>query len=167
MSRHKQQRSLQEREYLELAEFRYQLRKFLRHMEQHCRQAGLQPQQYQLILAIKGLPKGRTPSISVLAERMQLNHNSIVELIDRCEEKGLIRRSRSLLDRRQVTLALAPTGETVLRMLAAAGRQELRTIASTLVRSVHQLTASISQGVNVSAFGPSSVINSEAARATS
>ncbi|HSM87013.1 MAG TPA: helix-turn-helix domain-containing protein, partial [Candidatus Limnocylindrales bacterium] len=86
-----------------LAEFRYQLRKFLRHMEEEVRQFGINPQQYQLVLAVKGLPKEQVPTISRLAERMQLNHNSMVELVDRCEERNLLRRVRSGTDRRQVT----------------------------------------------------------------
>ncbi len=79
-------------EYIALAEFRYQLRRFLRNMEEKSRDEGLNPQQYQLLLAIKGLPRQQSPTISALAERMQLNHNSTVELVDRCEERGLVSR---------------------------------------------------------------------------
>ena len=101
MSKGKNLRPLTEPEYLALAEFRYQLRRFLRHMEESTRTLGANPQQYQLVLAIKGLPRDVTPSISQLAERMQLNHNSMVELVDRCEENGLLRRTRSGDDRHQ------------------------------------------------------------------
>jgi DNA-binding MarR family transcriptional regulator len=140
MSKEKNSRPLQESEYVALAEFRYQLRRFLRHMEEEVRKFGINPQQYQLVLAIKGLPKSQVPSITCLAERMQLNHNSMVELVDRCEERNMLRRQRSSTDRRQVTLALAPEGEALLRKLGSAARQELRSIGPMLVESVLRLT---------------------------
>jgi DNA-binding MarR family transcriptional regulator len=140
MSKEKNPRPLQETEYVALAEFRYQLRRFLRHMEEEVRHLGVNPQQYQLVLAIKGLPKTLVPTISCLAERMQLNHNSMVELVDRCEERRMIRRQRSSTDRRQVTLAITAEGETLLRSLGSAARQELRSIGPMLVESVLRLT---------------------------
>src|ERR1700674_4123448 len=103
MLRGKHAKPLNQAEYMALAEFRYQLRRFLRHMEEKSRDAGLNPQQYQLLLAIKGLPRQAAPTISALAERMQLNHNSTVELVDRCEERGLVCRMRAGSDRRHVT----------------------------------------------------------------
>jgi len=130
---------LKDSEYLALAEFRYQVRRFLRQMEEKAREAGSNPQQYQLILAIKGLPPDMAPSISSLADRMQLNHNSMVELVDRCEEKGFIRRSRSGDDRRQVSLSITPAGDLLLGKLASAARQELRTTGPMLVDSVLRL----------------------------
>jgi DNA-binding MarR family transcriptional regulator len=140
MSKEKSSRPLQETEYVALAEFRYQLRRFLRHMEEEVRRFGINPQQYQLVLAIKGLPKGQLPTISRLAERMQLNHNSMVELVDRCEERNMLRRMRSSADRRQVTLAITGDGENLLRKLGSAARQELRNIGPMLVESVLHLT---------------------------
>jgi DNA-binding MarR family transcriptional regulator len=140
MSKEKNLRPLTDSEYLALGEFRYQLRRFLRHMEEATRALDANPQQYQLVLAVKGLPRDVTPTISQLAERMQLNHNSMVELVDRCEENGLLRRTRSGTDRRQVTLSITPEGETLLRKLGAAARQELREMGPTLVDSVLRLT---------------------------
>ncbi|HZS26309.1 MAG TPA: MarR family transcriptional regulator [Candidatus Angelobacter sp.] len=140
MSKGKNLRPLSELEYLALGEFRYQLRLFLRHMEEAARSMGVNPQQYQLVLAVKGLPRDVTPTISRLAERMQLNHNSMVELVDRCEEKGLLRRARSGSDRRQVTLSVTPEGESLLRSLGTAARQELRDMGPSLVGSIFRLT---------------------------
>jgi len=140
MSKGKSTRQLTDPEYLALGEFRYQLRRFLRHMEEATRELGANPQQYQLILAIKGLPHGVCPSISCLAERMQLNHNSMVELVDRCEENKLLRRTRSDGDRRQVTLSLTLEGEALLRKLGAAAREELRDMGPSLVDSIFRLT---------------------------
>jgi DNA-binding MarR family transcriptional regulator len=145
MSKEKALRALSEPEYLALGEFRYQLRRFLRHMEEATRALNANPQQYQLILAVKGLPREMSPTISRLAERMQLNHNSMVELVDRCEENGLLRRARSGNDRRQVTLSLTPEGETLLRKLGAAARQELREMGPMLVDSILRLTGDAAQ----------------------
>jgi DNA-binding MarR family transcriptional regulator len=141
MSKGKNIRPLSEPEYLALGEFRYQLRRFLRHMEEASRMLGANPQQYQLVLAIKGLPKGIVPTISQLAERMQLNHNSMVELVDRCEEQNLLRRNRSDNDRRQVTLSITAEGEVLLRKLGVAARQELQDAGPVLVDAVLRLTS--------------------------
>lgn len=130
---------LQEKEYLALAEFRYQIRRFLRHMESEVAGSGLNPQQYQLLLAIKGLPKGRESTITALAERLQLNHNTMVELVDRCQEKGLTRRQRSAEDRRHVVISLTAQGEAFLQKLASAARRELHQIGPILVNAMKQL----------------------------
>ena len=139
MSKEKNLRPLTEPEYLALGEFRYHVRRFLRHMEEATRALDANPQQYQLVLAVKGLPKAEVPTISRLAERMQLNHNSMVELVDRCEENNLLRRNRSGDDRRQVTLSITPEGESLLRKLGAAARQELRDMGPTLVDAILRL----------------------------
>ncbi len=140
MAKAKSSRPLTEAEYMALAEFRFQLRKFLRHMEEEAREFQINPQQYQLVLAIKGLPKGEVPSISCMAERMQLNHNSMVELVDRCEDHGLVRRVRSGTDRRQVTLSITTEGEIMLKKLGSAARIELRSVGAQLVDSVLKIT---------------------------
>jgi DNA-binding MarR family transcriptional regulator len=130
---------LQEAEYIALAEFRYRLRKFQRHMEEQVRKLGVNPQQYQLVLAVKGLPRNQAPSIGSLAERMQLNHNSMVELVDRSEGSGLLRRGRSRPDRRLVTLSITAEGEALLRKLGAAAREELRGSGPSLIETVRRL----------------------------
>ena len=140
MSKEKTQpKPLTEAEYRALAEFRYQIRKFLRHMEEHARELRQNPQQYQVLLAIEGLPADTRPIISTLAERMQLNHNSMVELVDRCEERGLIRRTRSGADRRQVELAITAEGQAMLRKLATAARQELRAMGPAMAEALQSL----------------------------
>src|SRR5215472_10813952 len=152
MSKGKIPKPLNQAEYRALGEFRYQLRKYLRFMEERAREAGHNPQQYQLVLAIKGLPGSTRPTIGTLAKRMQLNHNSMVELVDRCERKGLLRRARSGNDRRQVELALTAEGDALLRKLASAGREELRTIGPILAQSIQHLisheTRAAKPGVN-------------------
>ena len=126
-------------EYKALAEFRYQIRKYLRYMEEKARARGYNPQQYQLLLAIEGLPEGQMPTIKTIAERMQLNHNTTVELVDRCEERGLLQRRRAGLDRRLVTLVPTPEGERMMQEQASASRAELQEIGPILFESLQRL----------------------------
>jgi DNA-binding MarR family transcriptional regulator len=123
-------------EFRALAEFRYQIRLFLNGSEEAARIAGLEPQQYLLLLALRGLPLGREASIRELAERMQLRHHSVVELVDRLERRLLLRRERSRNDRRQVIVHLTPRGEKILTRLAKQRISELRTAAPALVRAL-------------------------------
>ncbi len=97
-------------DYQALAEFRYQIRRFLRFSEQMARAAGIEPQQHQLLLAVKGLPEGRRAIIGELAERLQLQHHSVVELVDRLEERGFVQRNRDEGDQRRVLVRLTPAG---------------------------------------------------------
>lgn len=123
-------------EYKALAEFRYQLRRFLHASEGIARDAELEPQQHQLLLAIKGLPEGRAATIGALAERLQLRHHSAAELVDRAEERGLVRRVRSDVDRRQVFVQLTADGSEKLRRLSVHHRDELRSAGPALVRAL-------------------------------
>ncbi len=123
-------------EFRALAEFRYQIRIFLNGSEEAARNADLEPQQYMLMLALRGLPAGVEPSIRDLAERMQLRHHSVVELVDRLEKRLLLRRERAKADRRQVILHLTPRGERILTKLAKQRISELRTSAPVLVRAL-------------------------------
>lgn len=125
--------------YQTLAEFRYQLRRFLRFSEQAARAAGLEPQQHQLLLAVKGLPEGRKATIRTLAERLQLEHHSTVELVDRLAERGLIQRMRDEDDQRQVLVNLTPRGEEVLRKLSLSHRTELQSVGPDLVQALNAL----------------------------
>lgn len=130
-------------EYQTLAEFRYQLRRFLRFSEQTARTAGLEPQQHQLLLAVKGLPQGKKATIGTLAERLQLAHHSTVELIDRLVERGFIQRCRDEADQRRVLVNLTPQGEEMLRKLSLAHQAELRLVGSELVQMLNTLLKDI------------------------
>ena len=123
-------------EFRALAEFRHQIRMFLIGSEEAARKAGLEPQQYLLLLALRGLPLGREASIRDLAERMQLRHHSVVELADRLERRSLLRRERSRDDQRKVILRLTARGENILTRLAMQRIAELRTAAPALVRAL-------------------------------
>src|SRR6185369_11725724 len=105
-------------DYQALAEFRYQLRRFLAFSEQAARAAGIEPQQHQLLLAVKGLPEGKRPTIGVLAERLQIRHHSAVELIDRLVGSDLVVRQRSEADAREILVVITKDGERLLRQLS-------------------------------------------------
>lgn len=122
-----------------MAELRYQIRRFLRFSENAARQAGIEPQQYQLLMAVKGLPDGAMPTVSVLAERMQLQHHSAVELIDRLVERGFLCRLRATDDRRQVLVKLTHDGEQFLEKLALHHLQELQSVGPTFVKVLRSL----------------------------
>lgn len=127
-------------EYRTLAEFRYQLRCFLRFSEQTARDAGLEPQQHQLLLAVKGLPEGKTSTIGTLAERLQIEHHSTVELVTRLVEKGLVSRQRDETDQRRVLVHLTSEGEEILRDLSISHYAELKSASASLVEALNRLT---------------------------
>src|SRR5215472_16936980 len=133
-------KDLYQDDYQALAEFRYQLRRFLRFSEQTARSAGLEPQQHQLLLAIRGTPIGKLPSIGNLAERLQLQHHSTVELIDRTVERGFLERRRDNHDRRRVLIHLTRQGKDVLEQLSVLHRTEHRSMGPALVQALQALT---------------------------
>lgn len=110
--------SLAKADYERLANFRYRLRQFLRRSEDLCRQHGLTPLQYQMLLQIAGCPDREWMNIAELAERLQAKHHGMVALVSRCETLGLVERRLSTADRRQVEVHLTPKGRAALETLA-------------------------------------------------
>jgi DNA-binding MarR family transcriptional regulator len=127
------------REYRALSELRYAIRRFLEFSEGAAREADVEPQQHQLLLALKGLPEGQRPTIGAIAERLRLQHNSAVELAKRSIERGLVERLESVNDRREVLLRITRKGEGILRRLSLAHRAELRSAGPALTKSLHAL----------------------------
>jgi DNA-binding MarR family transcriptional regulator len=123
-------------EYRSLADFRYQLRRFLSFSEAKARGVGLEPRQHQLLLALRGLPPATAPTIGALADRLLVRHHTVVELIDRLAERDLVERRRAPEDGRRVHLAITPRGQSVLRRLSVAHRDELAKLGPALVRSL-------------------------------
>src|SRR5713101_8650175 len=126
-------------EYRALAELRYRIRKFVGEGDAMARAAGLEPQQYLLLLALRGLPEGEEATVRTLAERLALKHHSVVELIDRLEMHGYVRRTRGRDDRRRVLVSLLPRGERILEQVARHRIGELRSNGHALVRAINQL----------------------------
>jgi DNA-binding MarR family transcriptional regulator len=126
-------------EYRALAEFRYQIRRFLGFSEEHVRAAGMEPQQHQLLLAIKGLPENAQATIGELAHRLQLKHHSTVELVNRLEKLNYVSRETSPQDRRQVIVHLTRAGAAVLRKLSLAHHQELEVAGPRLAKALRTI----------------------------
>lgn len=126
-------------DYQALAEFRFQIRKFLHFSDSAIAAAGLERSQYQLMLAIKAMPRGVKPRIRELASRMLIQHHSAVELVDRLEDGGYVKRERGQDDRREVLLGLTPKGERVLGQLALHHHEALQDAAPALVGALRRV----------------------------
>jgi len=119
-----------------LAELRYRIRRFLQEGDETAHDAGLEAQQYLLLLAIRGLPEGQEATIRTLAERLLLRHHSTVELVDRLETRGYVKRVRGREDRRQVLVVLQPRGEKLLERVVGQRLIELRSHGRALVGAI-------------------------------
>ena len=128
-----------EPDYRALSEIRYRIRQFLNFSEASARAVGLEPQQHQLLLAIRGLPDGELPTIKRVAERLQLQHHSVVELVRRGVENDLVRKRTSEVDRRVVLVEITPRGKKLLEKLALSHRTELRSVAPALLGAMATL----------------------------
>src|SRR3954454_23445821 len=128
-------------EYRALSEFRYQIRRFLQFSEEAARAEGLEPQQHQILLAVRGLAEGHGPTVGELAEHLIIRHHSAVGLVDRLSQHGLVERVRDDADRRQVRVKLTPEGEAKLRRLSTVHRDELRSSGPRLVQALQAALA--------------------------
>ena len=126
-------RKLSKADFETLANFRYQLRRFLRFSEEVTRRHGVTPLQYQLMLQLKGFPGRDWASVTELAERLQAKHHGVVALVSRCEAAGLVRRGTSQGDKRRVEVHLSTAGLQCLEQLARLHRDELRSVAGEFV----------------------------------
>lgn len=128
--------------YAALLKFRVGLRRFVQWSEQQAEKVGLTPAQHQLLLAVRGHPDRRGPSVGELAEYLCIRHHSAVQLIDRTEQLGFIARNRiDDEDRRLVRVTLTPAGQDKLALLSAAHREELRRLASLFNPLADQIAA--------------------------
>jgi DNA-binding MarR family transcriptional regulator len=122
-----------------LAEFRYQMRKFLSFSESATERHGIAAQQYQLMQVIAAMPEGQDASISYLAERMVLRHNSMVELVDRAERAGLVKREHDERDLRRSLVRLTPESKALLQKLVDEHMEELAPKCEPLIESLRNL----------------------------
>lgn len=129
-------------DYRAVAEFRHQIRRYLRFSDAVVRDSRLEPRQYQLLLAVKGLPPSVRSRIGELAEQLQIQHHSAVELVDRLEASGLVRRQRGTQDRREVLVVLTAAGEKVLRELVLHHRAELSGRGPALIEALRRVLQS-------------------------
>jgi DNA-binding MarR family transcriptional regulator len=129
-------------DYRVLADFRYQIRRFLRFSEQAAAAEGLEPQQHQFLLTIQA--ELDAPTVGQIADRLLIHHHSAVGLADRLEERGMIRRLRGAGDRRTVRLQLTTQGAEILERLSALHSKELRQSGPDLVAALEQLLDGVS-----------------------
>jgi DNA-binding MarR family transcriptional regulator len=123
-------------DYRALADFRYEIRRFVNFSRAAALAAGIEPQQHQALLAIKGQPEGSETTVGVLAERLQIRHHSAVELSRRLQAHGWVRRSKGTTDGRVVDLLITSRGEKLLERLSLSHRDELRTAGPRLLETL-------------------------------
>jgi DNA-binding MarR family transcriptional regulator len=122
-----------------LAEFRFRLRRFLSFSEAASEELGVPAQQYQLIQVVATVPGDRAATISYIAERMLLRHNSAVELVDRAERSGLVRRITDESDHRRSVVGITEEAEAVLSQLVSRHLAELQREGPALVCSLQKI----------------------------
>jgi DNA-binding MarR family transcriptional regulator len=126
-------------DYRSLADLRYHIRGFLAVREAAARAAGLEPQQYLLLLQMKGRESDGPATVGMLAERLHIKHHSAVELVDRLCARKLVARRRSRDDRRQVIVEMRPAGRAVLERLAIHALAELHNVGPALIEVLARL----------------------------
>jgi DNA-binding MarR family transcriptional regulator len=123
-------------DYRALAEFRYQIRAFLSFSERAARAQGIEPQQHQLLLAVKGLPVEQRPTIGTVARRLCVEHHTAVALVDKLEQAGFVKRAQNPNDRREVLVEITRRGESLLAELSAIHRDQLVTVGPVLIKAL-------------------------------
>ena len=123
---------LQQKDFEHLLAFRSSLRRFQRWSEDQARDAGLTHAQHQLLVAVKGHPSGGPPTVRDVAGYLLLRHHSTVELVDRAQVAGLVRRVPDPSDGRLVRIQLTAKGERILNKLTPAHLVELHSLAAVL-----------------------------------
>lgn len=126
----------------DLAEFRYQLRRFVSFSETASEAAGISAQQYQLLQVVATVPEAQGSSISYIAERMVVRHNSAVELVDRAEKADLVRRVADPSDHRRSIVEITQRGNDLLAQLVPLHLAEFRTENGELIKSLQRLMGS-------------------------
>lgn len=121
-------RKLTKKDFESLSDFRHQMRRFERFSERAAQAEGLRPQQYLVLLHIKGQPGRDWATVGDIAERLQVTPHAAVTLVTRCEALALVERRPSDTDRRQVEVHLLPQGQRLLERLAELHRAELRSL---------------------------------------
>jgi DNA-binding MarR family transcriptional regulator len=123
---------LRDADYEDLLALRTGLRRFVRWSEQQAEAAGLTPAQQQLLLAIRGHPDRRGPTVGEVADYLLLRHHSAVGLVDRAVAAKLVKRVRDPHDHRIVRLQLTAAGSKRLEALSEAHLEEIGRLGRTL-----------------------------------
>lgn len=140
---------IQESDYIALAELRHRIREFVRSSDEAAKEVGLQPQQYQLLLALRAIPDKAEATVGRLAQSLYLKHHSVVGLIDRLESRGYVRRRRNAENRREVLIQLLPLGRRTLDKVVRQRLHELRVSGQELVASISAILEGNREGQEV------------------
>lgn len=134
----RQKQLVRDADYRALSDFRQNIHDYLDFSDRAAKAAGIEPRQYQLMLAIKGLPQDIEPAVGTLAARLRVRHHSAVELIDRAERNGFVARERSA-NGRYVLVALTSKGALTLERAVATRLEELQSAGPVLVTALRRL----------------------------
>jgi DNA-binding MarR family transcriptional regulator len=127
-------------DYGALATFRYGMRKFLRFSKDYlAAQAGLTPEQYEALLALKAFSGKDGLTVGDLSERLQVKHHTAVSLTDKLASRKLATRHRGQADRRNVYVRLTGSGTALLARMAIAHHNELRSRSGEMIDALRRL----------------------------
>ncbi len=143
---------LAQEDFEDLHGLRCAIRRFLHFSEEAAREVGIEPQQHQLLLAIKAQCQG-TLRVADIAAALCIRHHSAVELVDRTTRQGLVLRERSARDRREVYVLLTEAGEELLLRLTMHHRDELRRQGPALAAALDAVLRRVQAGPHPEATG--------------
>jgi DNA-binding MarR family transcriptional regulator len=118
-------KKLKPKDIAALALFRHEVLRFLNFSREAAEKIGLTSHQYQAMLFIEGFSENEQLTVGNLAGKLFVTHHAAVELVDRMEATGLVRRCPGEGDKRCVPLRLTAQGRKKLRHLAALHLQTL------------------------------------------
>jgi DNA-binding MarR family transcriptional regulator len=125
--------------YEALSEFRYLMLRFLARSATISRSIGISQKQYLLLLSVHGFPRSKPPNIKIIAERLQVTPNSAVDFVKRACRKGLVRKTKTSDDERQVLILLTTKGEQMVNKIAHEGIAEIKTYGPDLIRALRDV----------------------------
>lgn len=131
--------SLQTNDYLALAAFRYELRKFLRFSKEYLAHHQLTPAQYEALLALQAFSSDKGLTVGELSERLQVKHHTAVSLTDKLARRNLVTKYRAEPDRRNVCVKLTANGTAILAAVAMAHRREMRSRSPAMIEALKAL----------------------------
>jgi DNA-binding MarR family transcriptional regulator len=129
-----QHSQFRDEDYRDQADFRCAYRQFMRYAEEQARVAGITPQQYFLLLVVRGHANQPRVNIGEIAEGLQIRHHGASLLVDRCVKRGLLQRMEDPEDRRRVHVWLTEEGQRILDQIMDANRKKLGTLHEMMFR---------------------------------
>jgi len=107
-----------------------------------AKDAGVTSQQYQALLAIRGLSSQTPMFVGELSRLLLIKHHTTVELVDRMVKLGLLKRTSDAQDKRRVLVTLTKRGQLVLHKVAAIHFKHLGS-SSRMLRKISKLLGNV------------------------